>query len=117
MSKDRKFNLSANHKATGKMTAGSLHPKSQWHKPDSGMTYFPRNKEDFIPIDELANVPTVCGSLREALESLQTHNDFLTQGSVFSKDQINAYVELKMEEVINFEHAPHPIEYQMYYSS
>ena len=54
MSKDRKFNLSANHKATGKMTAGSLHPKSQWHKPDSGMTYFPRNKEDFIPIDELA---------------------------------------------------------------
>jgi len=44
VSKDRKFNLSANHKATGKMTAGSLHPKSGWHKPDSGMTYFPRNK-------------------------------------------------------------------------
>ena len=66
---------------------------------------------------EVKKVPTVCGSLREALESLQTDNDFLTQGGVFSKDQINAYVELKMEEVINFEHSPHPIEYQMYYSS
>tara|TARA_Y100001968_G_scaffold69097_1_gene60223 strand:- start:2567 stop:3976 length:1410 start_codon:yes stop_codon:yes gene_type:complete len=70
-----------------------------------------------LPIDELANVPTVCSSLREALECLQSDNDFLTHGNVFSKDQINAYVELKMEEVVNFEHAPHPIEYQMYYSS
>ena len=70
-----------------------------------------------LPVDELANVPTVCGSLREALEALQADNGFLTQGNVFTKDQINAYVELKMEEVINFEHSPHPIEYQMYYSS
>ena len=70
-----------------------------------------------LPLDDLANVPTVCGSLREALEALQIDNDFLTTGDVFTKDQINAYVELKMEEVINFEHAPHPIEFQMYYSS
>jgi glutamine synthetase len=70
-----------------------------------------------LPLDDLANVPTVCGSLREALEALQIDNDFLTTGNVFTKDQINAYVELKMEEVINFEHAPHPIEFQMYYSS
>ena len=70
-----------------------------------------------LPIEELSNVPTVCGSLREALESLQTDNDFLTSSSVFTNDQINAYIDLKMEEVINFEHSPHPIEYQMYYSS
>ena len=70
-----------------------------------------------LPIEELSNVPTVCASLREALESLQIDNDFLVEGNVFTKDQISAYVELKMEEVINFEHAPHPIEYQMYYSS
>jgi glutamine synthetase len=70
-----------------------------------------------LPLDDLANVPTVCGSLREALEALQIDNDFLTTGNVFTKDQISAYVELKMEEVINFEHAPHPIEFQMYYSS
>ena len=70
-----------------------------------------------LPLDDLANVPTVCGSLREALEALQIDNDFLTTGNVFTKDQINAYVELKMEEVISFEHAPHPVEFQMYYSS
>jgi len=70
-----------------------------------------------LPIDELSNVPTVCGSLREALESLQTDNEFLTSSSVFTNDQINAYIDLKMEEVINFEHSPHPIEYQMYFSS
>ena len=27
-----------------------------------------------------------------------------------------AYMELKWEEVYNFEHTPHPIEYAMYYS-
>ena len=70
-----------------------------------------------LPIEELSNVPTVCGSLREALESLQTDNDFLTSSSVFTNDQINAYIDLKMDEVINFEHSPHPIEYQMYFSS
>ncbi len=70
-----------------------------------------------LPLDDLANVPTVCGSLREALEALQMDNDFLTTGNVFTIDQINAYVELKMEEVISFEHAPHPVEFQMYYSS
>ena len=42
---------------------------------------------------------------------------FLTKGSVFSEDQINAYIDLKMEEVINFEHSPHPVEFKMYYSS
>ena len=29
---------------------------------------------------------------------------------------IEAYSELKWEEVYNFEHTPHPIEFQMYYS-
>ena len=56
-----------------------------------------------LPIEELSNVPTVCCSLREALESLQTDNDFLTSSSVFTNDQINAYIDLKMDEVINFE--------------
>ena len=41
---------------------------------------------------------------------------FLTQGNVFTDDQIDAYIDLKMEEVIALEHAPHPIEFQMYYS-
>ena len=70
-----------------------------------------------LPPEELSKVPTVCGSLREALDSLKEDHIYLTSGNVFSVDQINAYIDLKMEEVINFEHAPHPIEFKMYYSS
>ncbi|HVJ51285.1 MAG TPA: type I glutamate--ammonia ligase [Aliidongia sp.] len=69
-----------------------------------------------LPPEELKNVPTVCGSLREAIGALSADHDFLLKGDVFSKDQIEAYIELKWEEVYAFEHTPHPIEFQMYYS-
>ncbi|MBB55213.1 MAG: type I glutamate--ammonia ligase [Magnetovibrio sp.] len=70
-----------------------------------------------LPPEELSNVPTVCGSLREAMESLDADRDFLKKGDVFSDDQIDAYMDLKWEEIFNFEHTPHPVEFQMYYSS
>jgi len=70
-----------------------------------------------LPPDELKNIPTVCGSLREALQSLDADRAFLKKGDVFPDDAIDAYLELKWEEVYNFEHTPHPIEYAMYYSS
>jgi len=70
-----------------------------------------------LPAEELKNIPTVCGSLREALECLDADRDYLTSGDVFSNDQIDAYIELKMEEVYAFEHTPHPIEFKMYYSA
>ena len=70
-----------------------------------------------LPAEELKNIPTVCGSLREALESLDADRDYLTSVDVFTNDQIDAYIELKMEEVFAFEHTPHPIEFKMYYSS
>ncbi len=69
-----------------------------------------------LPPEELAAIPTVCGSLREALEELEKDMDFLLQGDVFTRDQLEAYMALKWEEVYAFEHTPHPIEYQMYYS-
>ncbi|AFO87777.1 type I glutamate--ammonia ligase [Phaeobacter inhibens] len=69
-----------------------------------------------LPAEELADIPTVCGSLREALESLAGDHDFLLQGDVFTKDQIEGYIALKMEEVETYEHTPHPVEYGMYYS-
>ena len=69
-----------------------------------------------LPPEELAQIPTVCGSLREALASLEADHDFLLKGNVFSKDQIGAYIELVMEDVIRFEHTPHPVEFDMYYS-
>ena len=69
-----------------------------------------------LPPEELKDVPTVCGSLREAIGNLQADHAFLLKGDVFTRDQLEAYIELKWEEVYNFEHTPHPIEYEMYYS-
>ncbi len=70
-----------------------------------------------LPPEELAEVPTVCGSLREAVDAMNSDREFLTKGDVFTEDQLDAYAELKMEEVHTFEHAPHPVEFKMYYSS
>ncbi|MEB3419025.1 type I glutamate--ammonia ligase [Salipiger marinus] len=69
-----------------------------------------------LPPEELAEIPTVCGSLREALTELQADMDFLLAGDVFTKDQIEAYIGLKMEELENYEMTPHPVEFAMYYS-
>lgn len=69
-----------------------------------------------LPPEELAGIPTVCASLREALDALEADHDFLLAGDVFTKDQIEGYMDLKWEEVYAFEHTPHPVEYKMYYS-
>ncbi len=69
-----------------------------------------------LPAEELEGIPTVCASLREALDSLEADHDFLLAGDVFTKDQIDGYLELKWDEVYAYEHTPHPIEFQMYYS-
>ncbi|MFA9550761.1 MAG: type I glutamate--ammonia ligase [Hyphomicrobium sp.] len=69
-----------------------------------------------LPPAELANIPTVCGSLREALESLDKDRAFLKMGGVMSDDTIDAYIELRMEENVAVEMAPHPIEFDLYYS-
>ncbi len=70
-----------------------------------------------LPADELSKIPTVCGSLREALESLGADHNFLLKGDVFTKDMIEGYIALKMEEVEKLETMPHPIEFEMYYSA
>ena len=69
-----------------------------------------------LPPEELAEIPTVCGSLREALESLEADHDFLLAGNVFTKDQLQSYMKLKWQDVYVVEHTPHPAEYGMYYS-
>lgn len=70
-----------------------------------------------LSAEELEQIPSVCGSLREALEALEGDNEFLMKGEVFSKDAIQSYIDLKMEEVERYETMVHPIEYMMYYSS
>jgi len=69
-----------------------------------------------LPPEEYKGIPTVCGSLREACQALDADRAFLKQGGVFSDDQIDGYLELKMEEIEAFEMMPHPIEFDMYYS-
>ena len=69
-----------------------------------------------LPENKVKKIPTVCGSLREAMESLDRDRDFLKQDSVFTDDQIDAYIALKFEEIHKLEHTPHPIEFEMYYS-
>jgi glutamine synthetase len=69
-----------------------------------------------LPAEELEGVPTVAHSLREAVEALDADRDFLTQGDVFPNDLIDGYIDLKWEEIYRFEHTPHPVEFEMYYS-
>ena len=68
-----------------------------------------------LPPEEAKTIPQVCGSLREALQSLDADREYLTAGNVFDDDQIDAYIDLKMEEVMNLDLHPHPIEFEMYY--
>jgi len=70
-----------------------------------------------LPKDELEKISTVSSSLRVSLDSLNEDREFLKEGGVFTDDQIDSYIELKLKEVQEFEQTPHPIEYKLYYSS
>ncbi len=69
-----------------------------------------------LPPKELKKIPTVCGSLREALANLDRDRSFLKSGGVFDNDFIDSYIELKFQDVIRFEMTPHPVEFDLYYS-
>ncbi len=64
----------------------------------------------------LAQIPTVCGSLEEALQALSDDNQFLCKGGVFSQDLIAKYIAIKKEEATRVSRAIHPLEFAMYYS-
>jgi len=66
--------------------------------------------------DEAATIPTVASSLEMALDALDADRAFLTAGGVFTDDMINAYIELKREEVERLNMTTHPVEFDMYYS-
>jgi len=69
-----------------------------------------------LPAEELKKVPTVCHALDQALAALDADREFLKAGGVFTDDVIDAYIELKMEEVTRLRMTTHPIEFDMYYS-
>jgi len=69
-----------------------------------------------LPPEEEAQIPKVAHSLDQALEGLDNDRAFLTAGGVFTDAMIDAYIELKMEEVTRLRMSTHPVEFDMYYS-
>ena len=69
-----------------------------------------------LPPEEDEKIPTICSSLEQALDSLNSDRDFLLKGDVFTNDMIDAYIDLKMEDVTRLRMATHPLEFEMYYS-
>jgi len=74
-----------------------------------------KNLYDLSP-EEAKDILHPCASLDEALNHLDKDRAFLTKGGVFTDDMIDAYMELKMEEVTRFRMTTHPVEFDMYYS-
>jgi len=69
-----------------------------------------------LPPEEGKLIPTVCGSLEEALNALDADRDFLKVGGVMEDEMIDAYIALKMEDVNAVRMRPHPKEMELYYS-
>ena len=69
-----------------------------------------------LPREELKNIPTVCHALDQALDALNEDRAFLTAGGVFTDDMLDAYIDLKMEEVTRLRMTTHPVEFDLYYS-
>ncbi len=63
-----------------------------------------------------AKTASVCSSLKEAIEALEKDHAFLLKGDVFTKDMIEAYLDLKRAEWLRYRGTPHPVEFDMYFS-
>ncbi|HHZ8088579.1 TPA: glutamate--ammonia ligase [Proteus mirabilis] len=70
-----------------------------------------------LPPEEAKEISTVAGSLEEALNALDNDREFLTRGGVFTDDALDAYLELLRTDVQRVRMAPHPLEFEMYYSA
>lgn len=70
-----------------------------------------------LPPTALAKIPTVCSSLNDAIKALEKDHEFLLQGDVFTTDFLDSYLDLKREEWDRYRMAPHPIEFDLYYSA
>ena len=64
---------------------------------------------------EAAKIPTVPGSLEEALGALERDHAFLLKGDVFTKDVIEVWLEYKRQEIPKVALRPHPYEFYLYF--
>ena len=69
-----------------------------------------------LPPEELVDIPTICASLDQAMDSLNADHDFLLQGDVFTVDFINNYISMKEDEISKIRSMTHPYEFELYYS-
>lgn len=84
------------------------------HKIDPGR---PIDKNLYeLSLEESARIPTVCGSLQEAIAALKADYHFLLEGGVFNEDLLEGFVDVKMKEITRLAMTTHPVEFDMYYS-
>lgn len=66
--------------------------------------------------EELKGVPSLPGSLEEALHELENDHEYLLKGDVFTTSLIERWIEYKKNnEVDKLRLRPHPLEFSMYY--
>ena len=74
-----------------------------------------RDIYDMSP-EELKNVPSLPGSLENALNALEEDHEFLLKGEVFTEDVLRTWIDYKRKnEVDALRMRPHPFEFQLYY--
>ncbi len=70
---------------------------------------------DLAP-EQLKNVPSLPGSLDEALKALEADHEFLLKGDVFTTQLIDRWITYKREKEIQpLRMRPHPLEFALYY--
>ena len=66
--------------------------------------------------EEAANIPSMPGSLEEAIGCLKENHAFLLKGDVFTEDAIEAWIRYKKEEEVDqVRLRPHPHEFELYF--
>src|SRR5690606_2300828 len=69
-----------------------------------------------LPPEELANVPSLPGTLDEALKALEDDHEFLLKGDVFTPLMIERWIKYKRDkEITQLRLRPHPLEFSMYF--
>ena len=66
--------------------------------------------------EELSKVPSMPGSLDDALVALERDHQFLLKGDVFTEELLHTYIDYKRDKEVNaIRLRPHPYEFALYY--